>query len=114
MTNGQFKMPSVNSQGPVGQRLQGGPQASRLHLASMLDSPEMIALQQLSASSSHHVGNFQSNQQSGGNPLASAELSSSENQLHMASRDSVQDKKHTPMSSKGKSGINCQIFNILH
>lgn len=99
MANGQFKMPSANSQGPVGQRLQGGPQASRLHLASMLDSPEMIALQQLSASSSHHVGNFQSNQQSGGNPLASAEQSSPEKQLHMPSRD----KQHTPVSSKGSS-----------
>ncbi|XP_048015611.1 cat eye syndrome critical region protein 2 homolog [Megalobrama amblycephala] len=103
MTNGQYRMPSVNSQGPTGQRPPGAPQVSRPHLASMLDSPEMIALQQLSTSSTHHVGNFQSTPQSGGNALVSATLSSPENHLLRPSRDCVADNQHTPVSPKGSS-----------
>ncbi|XP_067291799.1 chromatin remodeling regulator CECR2 isoform X2 [Pseudorasbora parva] len=101
MANGQYRMPSVNSQGPIGQRPPEAPQVSRPHLASMLDSPEMIALQQLSTSSSHHVGNFQS--QSGGNALVSATLASPENPLLGPSRDCVADNQYTPISPKGSS-----------
>ncbi|XP_050955865.1 chromatin remodeling regulator CECR2 isoform X2 [Labeo rohita] len=95
MTNGQYRMPAVSSQSPIGQRPPGAPQVSRPHLASMLDSPEMIALQQLSASSSHRVENFQPAPQSGGNCLASAALSSPENQLI---RPSISPKGSSPKS----------------
>lgn len=112
MTNGQYRMPSVNSQGPIGQRPPGAPQVSRPHLASMLDSPEMIALQQLSTSSSHHVGSFQSSPQSGGNTLVSATLSPPENHLLRPSRDCVADNQHTTISPKGKSGIPGHILAL--
>lgn len=102
MTNAQYRTPSINSQGPTGQRPPEAPQVSRPHLASMLDSPEMIALQQLSTST-HHVGNFQSTAESGGNALVSAILSS---------RDCVVDNQHTSISPKGKSGIPGHIFGI--
>ncbi|XP_062316744.1 chromatin remodeling regulator CECR2 [Osmerus eperlanus] len=64
----QYRMPtSVSSPGPMGPRALLGPQdSSRPRLASMLESPEMLALQQLSASSRppaatppQHMGNFQ-------------------------------------------------------
>uniref|UniRef100_A0A672SWN5 Cat eye syndrome critical region protein 2-like n=1 Tax=Sinocyclocheilus grahami TaxID=75366 RepID=A0A672SWN5_SINGR len=103
VTNGQYRMPSVSSQSPIGQRQPGAPQLLRPHLASMLDSPEMIALQQLSASSSHPVENFQPTPQCGGNALASAALSSPENQLIRPSRDGATDIQHTRISPKGSS-----------
>ncbi|XP_016358344.1 cat eye syndrome critical region protein 2-like isoform X3 [Sinocyclocheilus anshuiensis] len=103
VTNGQYRMPSVSSQSPTGQRQPGAPQVLRPHLASMLDSPEMIALQQLSASSSHPVENFQPTPQCGGNALASAALSSPENQLIRPSRDGATDIQHTHISPKGSS-----------
>ncbi|XP_052453410.1 chromatin remodeling regulator CECR2 isoform X1 [Carassius gibelio] len=103
MTNGQYRMPSVSSQSPIGQRPPGASQVSRPHLASMLDSPEMIALQQLSASSSHRVENFQPISQSGDNALASAALSSPENQLIRPVRDGAADIQHNPVFPKGSS-----------
>ncbi len=112
MTNGQYRMPSISSQSPIGQRPPGAPQVTRPHLASMLDSPEMIALQQLLASSSHHVENFQPTPQSGGNVLASAALSSPENQLIGPVRDGAADIKHTPISPKGKSWHSLPYFGI--
>lgn len=110
MTNGQYRMPSVSSQSPIGQRPPGAPQVSRPHLASMLDSPEMIALQQLSASLSHRVENFQPTPQSGGN--ASDALSSPENQLIRPVRDGAADIQHTPVSPKGKSWYSLPYFGI--
>lgn len=94
VVNNQYIMPPVNSQGPIGQRPPGAPQETRPNLASMLDSPEMIALQQLSASSSH-VASFQPTP-SGGN--TSDVLSPPENKL----LGPVSDNQHTPTSPKGR------------
>ncbi|XP_026094716.1 cat eye syndrome critical region protein 2-like isoform X2 [Carassius auratus] len=100
VTNGQYRMPSVGSQSPIGQRQPGPPQVLRQHLASMLDSPEMIALQQLSASSSPPVENIQPTPQCGGNTLASDALSSQENQLI---RPSISPKGSSPKSDDKQS-----------
>ncbi|KAL6480867.1 hypothetical protein MHYP_G00119000 [Metynnis hypsauchen] len=58
-SNGPYRMPAVNSPGPVGHRPPLTPQDSRPHMGSMMDSPEMIALQQLSASSSRRSISYQ-------------------------------------------------------
>ncbi|TRY54533.1 hypothetical protein DNTS_033399, partial [Danionella cerebrum] len=102
LPSGQYRMPSVNTQGSPGQRHLGDPQVSRPHLASMLDSPEMIALQQLSASSSH-VGNFQSKQQSIGNNSSVAAVLPAENQLLGTSREA--NKQDNPIPTKGSSTL---------
>ncbi|XP_051975468.1 chromatin remodeling regulator CECR2 isoform X1 [Xyrauchen texanus] len=99
MANGQYRMPAVNSQSSIGQRPPGAPQDSSPLLASMLDSPEMIALQQLSASSSQHVSIFQPTLQS----KSTTEQPSPENQLFSLSRDGIADNQHTPISPKGSS-----------
>ncbi|XP_056596030.1 chromatin remodeling regulator CECR2 isoform X1 [Triplophysa dalaica] len=101
MANNQYRMPPVNSQGPIGQGPPGASQDTRPHLASMLDSPEMIALQQLSASSSH-VTSFQPTPQTGGNTSGDAALSPHENKL-LRPRDGVSDIQHTPTSPKGSN-----------
>lgn len=101
MANNQYRMPPVNSQGPIGQIPPGAPQDTRPHLASMLDSPEMIALQQLSASSSH-IASFQPTPQSGGNTSVGAALSPPENKL-LRPRDGVSDNQYTPTSPRGSS-----------
>uniref|UniRef100_A0A8C2HSG4 Bromo domain-containing protein n=1 Tax=Cyprinus carpio TaxID=7962 RepID=A0A8C2HSG4_CYPCA len=103
VTDGQYRMPSVSSQSPIGQRQPGALQVLRPHLASMLDSPEMIALQQLSASSSQQDETFQPTPECGGNALASAALSSPENQFIRPSIDGATDIQHTPISPKGSS-----------
>lgn len=97
LANNQYRMPPVNSQRPP-----GAPQDSRPHLASMLDSPEMLALQQLSASSSHHVASFQPTPQNGGNTSVCAAQTSPESKL-LSPRDGVTDNQHTPISPKGSS-----------
>lgn len=59
-SNGQYRMSAVNSQGPIAHRPPLTPQEPRPHVGSMMDSPEMIALQQLSASSARlGVGGYQ-------------------------------------------------------
>ncbi|XP_051548964.1 chromatin remodeling regulator CECR2-like isoform X2 [Myxocyprinus asiaticus] len=105
IANGPYRMPSINSHGLIGQRPPGAPQDSRPILASMIDSPEMIALQQLSASSYQSVGNFQPTLQSGGTMALS-----SGNHLFRPSRDGVgpsrdggADSQHTLLSPKGSS-----------
>ncbi|XP_062856846.1 chromatin remodeling regulator CECR2 [Trichomycterus rosablanca] len=51
-SNGQYRMPVASSSGPMGHRPPLTSQDPRPHVGSMMNSPEMIALQQLSASSS--------------------------------------------------------------
>ncbi|XP_028813960.1 cat eye syndrome critical region protein 2 isoform X2 [Denticeps clupeoides] len=59
-TSGQYRMSSsVGSPGPVSQRPVASHQDQKSHLASMLESPEMLALQQLSSGSTHQrTGTF--------------------------------------------------------
>ncbi|KAM4618572.1 uncharacterized protein cecr2 [Polymixia lowei] len=79
--NAQYRMPSgVGSPGPMSSRPAAHPDSSgRPRLASMLESPEMLALQQLSASSGppagtprQHMGTFQQPQPGPPSGLGSA------------------------------------------
>ncbi|KAL4612822.1 cat eye syndrome critical region protein 2-like [Arapaima gigas] len=122
--NGQFKMPPTSSPSP------GPLHDSRSLLASMLESPEMIALQQLSASSrpsagppcmsplpKHQLGSFQQPPQVSPAPVAPLHRSASEIQPLRPARekraegcpakniDSVPQAGLTPPESKSGSHL---------
>lgn len=77
-SNGQYRMSAVNSQGPIAHRPPLTPQEPRPHVGSMMDSPEMIALQQLSASSARlGVGGYQPPPVRNANTIAAPESQNS-------------------------------------
>ncbi|KAK6319978.1 hypothetical protein J4Q44_G00090850 [Coregonus suidteri] len=119
--NGQYRMSTAitSSSGPMALQTPMPHQDSRQRLASMLESPEMIALQQLSASStglpagsSHeHMGNFQQQPPQGvGSAPTPAHPSqhhpSPEIQLLRPARDNGPDSQpahHADMQLKGST-----------
>ncbi|KAJ8391062.1 hypothetical protein AAFF_G00096830 [Aldrovandia affinis] len=101
--NGQYRMPAaISSPGPMPHRPPMPQQDPRPRLSSMLDSPEMIALQQLSASSGpptgpahgplpQHMGKFQQPPQATAAPAHATPLAPPEIQLLRPARDNGTD-----------------------
>lgn len=93
-SNGPYRMPAVSSPGHMGHRPPMTPQDSRPHLGSMMDSPEMIALQQLSASSSRRNISY---------PPPAVIASALESQHSRPVAESAVDSQSADGTAKGRS-----------
>lgn len=126
--NAQYQVSTVTSSlGPMSSRppVPQPDSSVRTRLSSMLESPEMLAMQQLSASSGtphQHIGNFQQSEPPSGlgsTPSQACKQTppSPEVQLLHSARDKGPDNQpsqKTDMEPKGRPDLVLQYFSCLY
>lgn len=131
-SNAQYQMSAASPLGPLSSRapVPQPDSSGRTHLSSMLESPEMLALQQLLASSGlpasssrQHIDNFEQPRPPSGLGSIPAHPSKQppptlEGQLLHQTRDKGLDNQpsqQTDLDPKGRSDLLfCHLANILH